>query len=93
MVEDEVALRNQLQGFLASKGFAVDAAETGEEAFYLGTEYDVDAAIINLGLPDLSGMDLIKRFRKSEKFFPILILTARSRWQEKVVGLEAGADD
>ncbi len=93
VVEDEVALRAQLQAFLASKGFAVDVAKTGEEAFYLGTEYAIDAAIIDLGLPDFSGMDLIKRFRKSEKRFPILILTARSRWQEKVEGLEVGADD
>lgn len=93
VVEDEAELQRQLQSFLAAKGFAVDAADTGEEAFYLGTEYPVDAAIIDLGLPDFSGIELIRRLRKSEKTFPILILTARSRWQEKVEGLEAGADD
>lgn len=93
VVEDEAKLRGQLQSFLAGKGFAVDVAINGKEGFYLGSEYPIDAAIIDLGLPDFSGIELIKRFRGSEKTFPILILTARSRWQEKVEGLEVGADD
>lgn len=93
IVEDEATLREQLRNFLAGKGLAVDAAETGEEGYYLGSEFPIDAAIVDLGLPDFSGIELIKQFRKSEQSFPILILTARTRWQEKVEGLEAGADD
>lgn len=93
VVEDEPLLCEQLRLFLVDKGFAVDAAMTGNEAFYLGTEYLIDIAIIDLGLPDFSGMELIRRLREEEKNFPILILTARSRWQEKVEALETGADD
>lgn len=93
VVEDEQVLCGQLKTFLARKGFAVDVAHNGSEAHYIGTEFPLDVAIIDLGLPDFSGMDLIKRIRKAGKKFPILILTARSRWQEKVEGLEAGADD
>jgi two-component system, OmpR family, response regulator PhoP len=93
VVEDELTLCKQVHDFLESKGFAVDTANTGQEGYYMGKEYPVDAAIIDLGLPDFSGIELIKRLRKDKITVPILILTARSRWQEKVEGLEAGADD
>ncbi len=93
IVEDEQLLCEQVRGFLAQKGFAVDIANTGSDGLYLGEEFPIDAAIIDLGLPDFSGMELIRRLRKAGVTFPILILTARSRWQEKVEGLEAGADD
>lgn len=93
VVEDEVKLCEQIQQFFADKGFAVDTAHTGQDGYYMGKEYPVDAAVIDLGLPDFSGIELIKRLRKDKVTVPILILTARSRWQEKVEGLEAGADD
>jgi two-component system response regulator PhoP len=93
LVEDEEALREQLTGQLTDKGYSVDAAEDGEEGFYLGREYPIDLGIIDLGLPKLSGIDLIKNLRKAGREFPILILTARGNWQDKVEGLEAGADD
>ena len=93
IVEDEVTLCQQIHQYLADKGFAVDMAHTGNEGYFMGKEYPVDAAVIDLGLPDLSGIELIKRLRKDNITIPILILTARSRWQEKVEGLEAGADD
>ncbi|WP_027149226.1 response regulator transcription factor [Methylobacter tundripaludum] len=93
VVEDEVKLCEQIQQFFADKGFAVDTAHTGQDGYYMGKEYPIDAAVIDLGLPDFSGIELIKRLRKDKVTVPILILTARSRWQEKVEGLEAGADD
>ncbi len=93
VVEDELKLCEQIQQFFADKGFAVDTANTGSDGYYMGKEYPIDAAIIDLGLPDFSGIELIKRLRKDKITVPILILTARSRWQEKVEGLEAGADD
>lgn len=93
VVEDEQKLSDQIQQFLADKGFAVDTAHNGRDGFFMGKEYPIDAAIIDIGLPDFSGIELIQRLRKSKISVPILILTARSRWQEKVEGLEAGADD
>jgi two-component system response regulator PhoP len=93
VVEDEPILCKQLQQFFAQKGFAVDTANTGVEGLYAGKEYPIDIALIDIGLPDFSGVELIKKLRKEELTYPILILTARSRWQEKVAGLDAGADD
>lgn len=93
VVEDEITLCKQIHQYLEGKGFAVDTANTGKDGYYMGKEYPVDAAVIDIGLPDFSGIELIKRLRKDNITLPILILTARSRWQEKVEGLEAGADD
>jgi len=93
IVEDEPILCKQIQQFFAEKGFAVDIANTGAEGLYAGKEYPIDIAVIDIGLPDFSGVELIKKLRKEEMAYPILILTARSRWQEKVAGLDAGADD
>lgn len=93
VVEDEVTLCKQIQLYFAEKGFAVDVANTGKDGYFMGKEYSIDAAIIDIGLPDFSGIELIRRLRKDKITVPILILTARSRWQEKVEGLEAGADD
>ncbi len=93
VVEDELLLRQQLVEFLQSKGFVVDATDSGKEALFLGQEYPIDIAVVDLGLPDLSGMAVIQTLRKQGQTFPVLILTARTRWQEKVEGLEAGADD
>ena len=93
IVEDEPILCQQIQQFFAQKGFAVDVANNGAEGLYAGKEYPVDIAVIDIGLPDFSGVELIKKLRQEEIAYPILILTARSRWQEKVEGLDAGADD
>lgn len=93
VVEDEQTLQDQLVSALSKKGFAVDSASDGAEALYFGEQYPIDLAIIDLGLPDISGIEVIRQLRKKQINFPILILTARSRWEEKVEGLEAGADD
>ena len=93
VVEDEPALRGQLADQLQAAGHVVDAAADGEEGLYYGQEYDYEAAIVDLGLPRMDGRALIAALRASERTFPVLILTARDRWQEKVLALEAGADD
>lgn len=93
VVEDEQALREQLVNRLRVEGYAVDAAADGEEGAFCGNELPVDAAIVDLGLPLLSGIDMIRRWRDSGREFPILILTARGQWQDKVDGLESGGDD
>jgi two-component system response regulator PhoP len=93
LIEDEAMLRGQLQDGLRDKGYVVDSAEDGEEGLYYGREYAYDAAIIDLGLPKRDGIALIKALRREGRAFPVLILTARSHWQDKVAGLEAGADD
>lgn len=93
VIEDEESLRTQLRDRLKTEGHVVDTAADGEEGLYAGNEYPIDVAVIDLGLPKLSGIDVIKRLRTAGKAFPILILTARGRWQDKVEGLEAGADD
>lgn len=93
IVEDEPLLRQQLLERLETAGHVVDAAPDGEEGLYLGREYPVDLAIIDLGLPKLPGIELIRQLRAAGRAFPILVLTARDRWQDKVEGLEAGADD
>ncbi len=93
LIEDEDELRQQIVDALTEKGELVDAAASGEEGLYLGREYPVDVAVVDLGLPDMEGQDLIRQWREEGRDFPILILTARARWQDKVAGLEAGADD
>jgi two-component system response regulator PhoP len=93
IIEDETPLREQVRDNLRRLGYAVDAAGDGNEGLYLGNEYPIDAAVVDLGLPGMSGLDVIRHWRRIGKTFPILILTARGRWQEKVEGLEAGADD
>jgi two-component system response regulator PhoP len=93
VVEDEVAIREGLRDQLSRSGFAVDVAANGEDGLHAGMEYPVDVAIIDLGLPQMPGLELIRTLREKGKNFPILVLTARDRWQDKVEGLEAGADD
>jgi two-component system, OmpR family, response regulator PhoP len=93
VVEDEAAIREALQRDLIAAGFAVDVAVDGQEGLYAGLEYPVDIAVIDLGLPKLSGLEVIRKLRAQDKRFPILVLTARDRWQDKVEGLDAGADD
>lgn len=93
IVEDDCALRESLVSQLKQAGFNVDAAADGEEGLYCGREYAVDLAVVDLGLPKLPGLELIKKLRAAAKTYPILILTARDRWQDKVEALQAGADD
>ena len=93
VVEDETTLRAQLEAQLRKAGYAVDTAADGEDGFYLGRENPFDLAVVDLGLPKLSGIDVIRRWRETGRTFPVLILTARGRWQDKVEGLNAGADD
>ena len=93
VVEDEPTLRATLAGRLRTAGYAVDEAGNGRDGLYAGNEYPIDLAIVDLGLPDIPGTELIKRWRTGERSFPILILTARSSWEDKVAGLELGADD
>ncbi|HEV2228396.1 MAG TPA: response regulator transcription factor [Steroidobacteraceae bacterium] len=93
VVEDEAALRETLKARLAAAGFTVDEAADGNEGLFAGSEYPLDVAIIDLGLPGLAGLEVIRRLRAARKTYPILILTARDNWQDKVEGLQAGADD
>jgi two-component system, OmpR family, response regulator PhoP len=93
VVEDEAALRETLATRLTAAGFTVDVAADGNEALFAGSEYPLDVAIVDLGLPGLPGLEVIRRLRAARKVYPILILTARDNWQDKVEGLQAGADD
>ena len=93
VVEDEPTLRSQLSTQLEARGYSVDAAADGETGLYLGREYPMDLAVVDLGLPGISGIELIRQLRALQRPFPILILTARDAWQDKVSGLESGADD
>jgi two-component system response regulator PhoP len=93
VIEDDLDIQKQVIDRLKQEGFAVDGADNGAEGLYLLQEYPCDVAIIDLGLPKLSGLDVINRIRKAGSNLPILILTARGRWQDKVEGLDAGADD
>ena len=93
VVEDESALRDSLSEAFRAQGYAVDASGDGDEALYLGREYPIDVAVLDLGLPGPGGLEVLRAWRDADRAFPVLILTARDRWQDKVAGLEAGADD
>ncbi len=93
VVEDEPALRETLAQQFRDAGFAVDLAADGIEGEYAGAEFPIDVAVVDLGLPGRSGLDAIRAWRTAGHAFPVLILTARDSWQEKVAGLDAGADD
>ena len=93
IVEDELRLRENLRDRLRKNGYVVEVAADGEEGLYYGQQFPLDLAVIDIGLPKISGIELIRRFRSHGKHFPILILTARRNWQDKVEGLETGADD
>lgn len=93
LIEDDAALRLTLARQLEADGYRVDLAKDGEEGLFLAREYPVDLLIVDLGLPKLNGLTIVQRLRQDGSVVPILILTARGSWQDKVVGLEAGADD
>jgi two-component system, OmpR family, response regulator PhoP len=93
LIEDDAALRLGLARQLEADGYRVDQAKDGEDGLFQASEYPVDLAIVDLGLPKMNGLTVVQRLRADGKAIPILILTARGSWQDKVVGLEAGADD
>ena len=93
VIEDDPTLRESLVQKLGEAGFAVEQAADGKEGLYFAQEYPIDLAIIDLGLPEMSGLEIIRTVRAEGKTYPILILTARDRWEDKVDGLGAGADD
>lgn len=93
VVEDEALLRHHLFTRLSESGHVVQAVGNAEEALYQAGQYNYDLAVVDLGLPGMSGLDLIRQLRSQGLTFPILILTARGNWQDKVEGLAAGADD
>ena len=93
LVEDDIALQTNVKQHLVAANFTVDVANDGQEGLFQGQEYPYDAAIIDLGLPKLDGIGLITKLRAAQHSYPILILTARDNWKDKVEGLDAGADD
>jgi len=93
VIEDDETVRESLCQQLAEAGFGIEQAADGKEGLYFGLEYPIDLAIVDLGLPEMSGLEVIRELRAKGKTYPILILTARDRWEDKVDGLDAGADD
>jgi two-component system OmpR family response regulator len=93
LVEDEPTLRAQLRTGLQDAGYAVDEADNGRDAHHLGVTEPYDAVVLDLGLPVLDGLSVLKRWREAGHALPVLILTARDSWHEKVAGIDAGADD
>lgn len=95
VVEDEPTLANQLTQALSAAGYAVDAASNGEDAFFCGDDpgQPYDAVVLDLGLPRMDGITVLKKWRAAGRTMPVMILTARDNWHEKVAGIDAGADD
>jgi len=93
VIEDDNTLREQIELALREHEYAIDSAADGDEGLYLATTMPIDIAIIDLGLPGIDGLSVIRKLRAKKCSYPVLILTARDSWQDKVEGLEAGADD
>ena len=93
IVEDEPTLGEQLKSTLEQNGYAVDLSTDGEDGHFLGSTEDYDAVILDLGLPEIDGLTVLGMWRKEGRKFPVLVLTARDSWSDKVAGLDAGADD
>ena len=93
IVEDEAAVAADLALALQDAGFIVDLARDGEDAWFRGNTEDYDVAILDLGLPRMDGLSVLRRWRSEQRTFPIIILSARNDWTERVMGIEAGADD
>lgn len=93
VIEDDGRLRTMVADRLREAGFAVDAAVDGEEGLFMARDYPIDLAIVDLGLPKISGLEVVRTLREEGSKLPVLVLTARDQWQDKVQGLEAGADD
>jgi len=93
VVEDEPNLQRQLKAVLEQAGYAVDTASDGEDGHFLGATESYDAVVLDLGLPEMDGLTVLDRWRQEGHAMPVLVLTARDRWSDKVAGLDAGADD
>ena len=93
VVEDDATLQRQLVEALSANGYAVDVASDGREALYLGQEQEYDAVILDVGLPLMDGISVLRKWRTAQRSMPVLILTARDDWHDKVSGIDAGADD
>lgn len=93
IVEDEPSLGTQLKNSLEANGYAVDLANDGEDGHFLGSTESYDAIILDLGLPTMDGLTVLNKWRKEGQRVPVLVLTARDSWSDKVAGLDAGADD
>ncbi len=93
VVEDEKDLNRQLVSALTSAGFAVDTAFDGEEGYFLGDTEPYDIVVLDIGLPKMDGISVLEQWRRSDKKMPVILLTARDRWSDKVQGMDAGADD
>ena len=93
IVEDDKDLNRQLSDALIEQGYVVDRAHDGEEGHYLGDTEPYDAVILDIGLPEMDGVTVLEKWRASQRVMPVLILTARDRWSDKVAGIDAGADD
>jgi two-component system, OmpR family, response regulator len=93
LVEDEQSLSDQLAGALGASGYAVDRADDGQRAEFLGSTEHYDAVVLDLGLPLMDGLTLLRRWRENGVTVPVLVLTARGTWHDKVVGIDSGADD
>lgn len=93
LVEDDPKLREPLARALRAADYAVDEADNGRDALYLGQEEPFDVVVLDLGLPVLDGLSVLRRWREAGRTMPVLILTARASWHEKVEGIDAGADD
>ena len=93
VVEDDRDLNRQLVTALVDAGFAVDTASDGEEGYFLGDTEPYDVVILDIGLPKMDGISILRQWRRSERNMPVIILTARDRWSDKVTGMDAGADD
>ena len=93
VIEDDPNLNKQIKASLEDSGYSVDFAIDGEEGHFLGDTEPYDAVILDLGLPKIDGITILEKWRKEKKNFPVLILTARNQWSDKVSGFDAGADD
>ncbi|MBI4754415.1 MAG: response regulator transcription factor [Betaproteobacteria bacterium] len=93
LVEDEPTLAAQLAAGLAAAGYVVDSAHNGVDAHFMGDTEAIDAVVLDLGLPQMDGITVLKKWRAAGRAMPVLILTARDGWHEKVAGIDAGADD
>jgi len=93
VVEDDTTLNRQIKDALTEGGYAVDVALDGEEGHYLGDTEPYDAVVLDIGLPQMDGLSVLEKWRRAGKSMPVLLLTARDRWSDKVQGIDAGADD
>ncbi len=93
VAEDDTNLSRQIKDALTEGGYAVDVAFDGEEGHYLGDTEPYDAVVLDIGLPQMDGLSVLEEWRRAGKSMPVLLLTARDRWSDKVQGIDAGADD